>query len=249
MNKTTLRASVPVLLLFSFLAACSYHMVKSEAFGAKKTYAVVSIQAFPKIQPQGQQQGSLTGLAKRAGKDSGLNTDSAEVLEQSVPLFIKALKSSGSFTLMPEETVLASKAYAGAQADDPKVAFTTYKTPKGYKFLSMKDSAKLGLLAKKLKVDGVIVLNVQYGYVFSGVNVAGLVSAGKQRGFVRLFVLTYDRSGALVWKDMVAKTSEASIGAIGETGNFKKLHPLILEAAASSAKELSDSLRNSIAKR
>ena len=226
-------------LLLCGLAGCSYHVVRRDAFGPKKTYAVVSIHAYPEIHPIGQSQGSLSGLVKMAGKDSGLSRDSSGILEDSVPIVMKILKGSGSFKLASEESVLGSKAYAAAAPDDPKIIFSSkFRAAKGYKFLSMKDGQNLAQLAQKLKVDGVILLSLDYGYTFSGVNAAGLIAAGTQHGGVRAVVSTYDRSGQLVWRDIIYKKSDASIGAFGETGNFRKLHPLLLEAVSGCAKEL-----------
>lgn len=243
MKSWTAYGRVVVLLsAFVTLAGCA-GTIKPEAFGRGKSYAIVSIAATPDIGNMGQRQNSITGLVKAASSDSGYSCDAADIFRETLPIFQRGFTASKSFRLKPEGAVIKSGAYAGMTTDKPTVFMTTFKVAPGYKYFS--DEKKLAALAKSLNVDGVICITVNYGYVYNGVNIAGLVGGGVHRGVVHLTVVAYDRNGSVVWNDHVAGTSVDSIGTASEVVNFKKLHPLLLNASDIAVKDL---LKNLVAK-
>jgi hypothetical protein len=247
MNARALGVAAAVLAL----SACNMRTVRRDAFGPKKTYAVVSIHAHHKIQPHGNTQGmgSLTGLVKSAKKDAGRTADVAEALEEGAGIVLRALRGSRHYQLLAEERVLRSAVYAKAAGDDPDGTFLKFKAAKGYKYFAPRSKQKLAQLARELKVDGVIVAQLNYGFLFSGVSAAGLVAGGKHRGSLMLTVVAYDRDGAPVWTDVIQAKSEKTIGtAAANVADFPKLRPLLTEATSSGSRDLVAQLDRSVGK-
>ncbi len=231
------------------MTSCSYHTVRKDSFGTTKTYAVVSIYAQRKIRAHGNTQGmgTVSGLVKAAKKDAGTSDDVSTVLEDGTQIVLKALHQSRSFRLLPHERVAQHPAYVKEQPDDPNGVFLKFKPAKGYKYFNLGDKEKLSELARKLKVDGVIVVQLDYGFAFNGVAAAGLIAAGKHHGSLNAVVAAYDRSGEVVWSDMVSKTSEKGIGTLGaNVADFPKLRPLLLEATSAASNELVAKLDESV---
>lgn len=241
MKRWTAYGRVFVLLTtLATLAGCA-GTIKPEAFGRSKSYAIVSIAASPEIGNMGERQNTITGLLKAASSDSGYTCDADDILRDTLPIFQRGFTSSQSFRLKPNVTKTSS--YSQMSADKAKMFMTTFKVAQGYKYFS--DEKKCASLAKSLNVDGVICIMVHYGYVFNGVNFAGLIGGGVHKAVVHLTVVAYDKNGTVVWNDHVVGTSDDSIGTVSEAVNFKKLHPLLLNASGNAVKEL---LKNLVAK-
>lgn len=227
---------------------CAQLNVKPEAFGKTKTYAIISIMTTPKVTSNvgngGNAGFTLTGLLKSAAKDTGYSADSGRIFKETVPLIVKAFQENKNFKLMPESKVLKSKAYAKAEGSDPKKLLQTFVLPPGYKYFEDKEEIKT--LARDLHVDGVVMIHIQYGYKFSGANLMGLVSAGVQHASVFMVVTASDPEGNMVWKDVIQKESKESLGAVGESVDFVKLHPLLVDAAKESVVALMDNLESKL---
>lgn len=232
-----------LLVALAVLAGCA-GTIKPEAFGGGKSYAIVSIAASPEIRNMGERQQTITGLVKAASSDSGYTRDAAEIFRETIPLFQRGFTASKSFRLQPEGKVVKQKAYTVMTADSAKVFMTTFKVAQGYKYFS--DEKKCAALAKSLNVDGVICMMVNYGYVYNGVNIGGLVGGGVHKAVVHLTVVAYDKNGIVVWNDHVVGKSDDSIGSASETVNFKELHPLLLNATGNAVKELLKNLAEKV---
>jgi hypothetical protein len=234
---------VALLVVLAALAGCA-GTIKPEAFGRGKSYAIVSIAATPEIGNMGERQQTITGLVKAASSESGYTQDATAILRETVPLFQRGFTASKSFRLQPEAKVVKQKAYSAMTADSAKAFMTTFKVAPGYKYFS--DEKKCAALAKSLNVDGVICMMVNYGYVYNGVNIGGLVGGGVHKAVVHLTVVAYDKNGRVVWNDHVVGKSDDSIGTASEAVNFKELHPLLLNASGNAVKELLKNLAEKV---
>lgn len=237
-NEFTKKAVNSLILIFliSGMFGCSNTMIKQDAFGKSKTYALVTVIYNPDINYFGSGKGfsmggqtTVSGLIKSAGKNNGYSKDATEIFTQTFPKIIKAFHSTKSFRLMAESKVLQNPAYKKAQGSEPTVLWTHFGFPAGYKYFDNEDVLKK--LANDLHVDGVITMFISYGYTFNGVSAFGLVSAGTEHGAVRISLAAINKDGEKVWQDLFLEESTESVGAVGESADFDKIYPLIKDAA------------------
>lgn len=223
-------------LLLAGSVGCAMTRVTPDAFGPAKTYAVVSIVTLPDMGHGASQGSTLSGMVKAASKESGYTNTSGKIFKETVPLILKELQRSKHFRLMPEDKVLRSAAYAKRAGSPTKIFWTTMVPAAGYKYFATEED--LSGLARDLKVDGVITVMVTYNYRMKGVGLFGLLALGKQYGTTRITVSAMDRQGRVVWKDNVEKESDEGIGALGESANFTKLHPLLIQSSKNAVTHL-----------
>lgn len=225
-----------LIFLISAVAGCSNTMIKPDAFGKSKTYALVTVIYNPDINYFGSGKGfsmggqtTVSGLIKSAGKNNGYSKDATEIFTQTYPKIVKSFQATKSFRLMAENKVLQNPAYKKAKGSEPTVLWTHFGMPTGYKYFD--DEEVLKKLANDLHVDGVITMYVSYGYTFNGVSAFGLVSAGTEHGAVMISLAAINKEGEKVWKDLFLEESAESVGAVGESADFDKIYPLIKDAA------------------
>ncbi|TAM44187.1 MAG: hypothetical protein EPN55_11450 [Gammaproteobacteria bacterium] len=225
---------------------------ETQAFGKSKKFAVVSVFASPEIS-SGSGTGSgigftVSGLIKAVSDESGYHNDADKILADTSPQILKDIGSSRHYTLVPARTVLDHKAYRAAEAEDTGIPLGFGKkwlVAPGYKFIKSED--KLGKLARELNVDAVMVVTLHYSAGFTGAQVGGLVAGGTHSGKVMLTVYAVDRNGKVVWKDGADASSDNSIGGIGESVNFTRLHPLLIEATRNATKKLMENVNSKVA--
>ena len=210
--------------------------VNKEAFGTKKKFAVVSISSMKTF--HGEQ-----GLGQTFTKNDdipGLNTQ--PIINKLDSKIIQALDNNRHFTLLPEKTVLNSKAYKKLSEDDRvmKILFMTetMNVANNYKYIS--DEKKYAALAKDLGVDGVIGITVNFSIASSKgyVSVMGL-SVGKKSysATAAISAVAYNKNGEVIWKDSTIKEAEPGdtkaiilLDTTDITGtNFEKFHPSAIE--------------------
>jgi hypothetical protein len=210
--------------------------VNKQAFGAKKKFAVVSIASMKTF--HGEQ-----GLGQMFTKNDdipGMNTQ--PIINKLDSRIIRALDNDKHIALLPERTVLASKAYKNLAEDDRvmKVLFMsdTMNVANNYKYFS--DEKKYAQLAKDLGVDGVIGITVNFSVAASKgyVSVMGL-SLGKKSysAMATISAVAYNKNGEVIWKDSTIKEAEPgdtkAIILLDTTDmtstDFKKFHPSALE--------------------
>ena len=206
--------------------------VQQDAFGARKTFAVVTIASAKKFSGEK----GLLQTFKKTDDIPGANTQ--PILNRLKPKVFKVLAKSRHFKLLPESSVLRSKAYRRTPEDKRKhkVLFfnVDMNVAKNYKYFSKPE--KLAKLARDLKVDGVIVVNMSFSIRSSKswISVAGLTLGKKKYSVVAsASALAYDREGKVVWKDSAVKEAEPgdtkAIILLDFTDvtktRFKKLHP------------------------
>lgn len=210
--------------------------VNKTAFGAKKKFAVVSIASLKTF--QGEQGLSQTFTSN--DKIPGINTQ--PLINQLNPKIIRSLGNSKYFTLLPEDKVLASKAYKNLAEDERimKVLFMSdsINVANNYKYIS--DEHKYAKLAKELGVDGVIGITMNFS-VSSGktsLNVMGLsVGSKSYSAMASISAIAYNKDGEVIWKDSTLKEAEPgdkkAIILIDTSNmtktNFEKLHPSAIE--------------------
>lgn len=210
--------------------------VTKNAFGAKKKFAVVSIAALKTF--RGEQ--GMAQLFKNNDDIPGTNTQ--PLINKLSPKIISALNKSKYFSLVPESTVLGSKAYKNLVEDERvmKILFMseTMNVVSNYKYVS--DEKKFAQLAKDLGVDGVIGLTMNFAVKTGGgaFNIYGL-SLGKKSysATATVTAIAYNKNGEVVWKDSTTKEAEPGdtkaivlidTSNMTDTG-FEKLHPSAVE--------------------
>ncbi|MBI3480811.1 MAG: hypothetical protein HY016_10725 [Nitrosomonadales bacterium] len=210
--------------------------VDKKFFGAKKKFAVVSIAAtktFRGEQGFGQMFTSNDNIP-------GLNTQ--PIINKLDSKIIRSLNGSRYFTLLPENSVLTSKAYKNIAEDEKvlKVLFIseTMNVANNYKYVS--DEKKYAQLAKELGVDGVIGITMNFSIASGGgkLSVMGL-SLGKKSysATATITAIAYNKDGKVIWKDSTIKEADPddtkAIILIDTSGitdtNFEKLHPSAIE--------------------
>lgn len=210
--------------------------VNKQAFGAKKKFAVVSIASMKTF--HGEQ--GFTQMFKNNDDIPGMNTQ--PIINKLDSKIIHTLDNSKYFTLLPENRVLASKAYKNLAEDDRvmKVLFMseTMNVANHYKYVS--DEKKYAQLAKDLGVDGVIGITVNFSVAASKgyVSVMGL-SLGKKSysAMAAISAVAYNKDGEVIWKDSTLKEAEPgdtkAIILIDTTDitstDFEKFHPSAVE--------------------
>lgn len=245
--------------LFAFMAAFALNACviipssyESQAFGKTKKFAVVSVSATPEIN-SGSGTGSgigftLSGLVKAASDESGYNSDANKILADTAPLILKDLGNNRHYTLVPAKTVLNHKAYRAAEGEDTSMTLGFGKkwlVAPGYKYIKSED--KLAKLARDLNVDAVVVVTVSYSAGFTGAQAMGVIAGGVHHGKAMVNVYAVNRDGKIIWKDGGDASSDNSIGGVGESVNFTRLHPLLIEATRSATKKLMEKTDSKLA--
>ena len=210
--------------------------VNKNAFGAKKKFAVVSIAALKTF--RGEQ--GMAQMFKNNDDIPGMNTQ--PLINKLSPKIMSALDKSKYFSLVPENTVLGSKAYKNFAEDERvmKILFMseTMNTASNYKYVS--DEKKFAKLANDLGVDGVIGITMNFTVATGGgaLNIYG-VSLGKKSysASATAMAIAYNKKGEVIWKDSTTKEAEPGdtkaivlidISSVTDTG-FEKLHPSAIE--------------------
>jgi|GEM_PF-2449371 len=216
----TLRPAFPLVLAAAALV-CACVIVPTrlspDAFGAQKTYAVVTIATNEEI-AQGNKK--LSELLK------GYNParDSRFLLEEAKPLILERFARSGHFRLLPERQVLGSNAYRAVPAGKAKFMGVGFHVPEGYRFFA--DKAAFSALARDLGVDGVVFVKLDFDV---------LLNNAKAFGQANLIVDAFDRDGRVVWKDAVFAQSDRAIGHRRGTVIYEELQPLLIDATGQAA--------------
>lgn len=230
--------------------------VDKKSFGAKKKFAVVSIASLKTF--QGEQ-----GLAQTfTNNDDIPGTNTQPIINKLRPKIVGALGKTKYFTLLPEDAVLASKAYRNFAEDEKimKILFMSepINVANNYKYVS--DEKKYAKLANDLGVDGVIGITMNFSIASGGgkVTVMGL-SLGKKSysATASITAIAYNKSGQVIWKDSTMKEAEPDdaksiilidTSSITDT-NFEKLHPSAIEIGGKAVDVLLARLDDTIAGR
>ena len=212
--------------------------VEKAAFNPSKKYAVVSVASMKIFQGEK----GMFNMFKSMEEIPGTNTQ--PIVDKFSPMVITALGNSKHFTLIPEKTLLASKAYKNLVEDEKvmKVMFMSFDMNKSGNYKYISDEKKYAQLAKELGVDGVIGLTLNFTVVASkgSFNING-ISFGKKSysAMTSVAIVAYDKDGKTVWKDSTLKEAEPGdskaiivFDTTDMTGaSFEKFHPSALEMA------------------
>ena len=210
--------------------------VDKKAFGAKKKFAVVSIASLKTF--RGEQ--GLGQMFTNNDNIPGMNTQ--PIINQLDQKIIRTLGSSKYFILLPEHTVLTSRAYRNTAEDERvmKVLFIsdTMNPANHYKYIS--DEKKFAKLARDLGVDGVIGITMSFTISEGGGKFyLGPLSLGKKSysAMASISAIAYNKKGEIIWKDSTTKEAEPGdtkaivlidTSSMTDT-NFEKLHPGAIE--------------------
>jgi len=214
------------------LAACASSQVNSSAFSKPRTLALVSVAA------------TVSGLATGAAQDRQIAADLVRVS-------LNEIGHSRYVRLVPEATVLRSKAYKAIKDEGP--TFLGVLAP-GYKRFTFEDEkTHLQALAKELKVDGFLFVQGAYGKKDSGVGVGGLfgvpipITAGRSHPYAVYAVVAYDVKGDVLWQDQIQKTSDEGITTVMGVGAYKSLIPKFTDLMKVASRELVSKLETQVA--
>jgi hypothetical protein len=226
-------------LIASVLAGCggssdSPGPIVRAAFGAERTYAIVSIDAHRLV--RGDAPDTLTGIVGvLTSDDAAYLTSAAPVLRQSVPMIVNEFGRANSYRLMPAEQMLSHPAYTAMAADEKP---DRRIVPEGYKYFE--NASRLGRLATALGVDGVAVVSVDYRFQFTGVSYSRLAAAGITVPEIIMEIVFHDRSGQVVWQDDITYVAtDGPPSPHGDSANFDLLKPYLVEASTRTAESLS----------
>lgn len=224
-----------------------------KAFGADKRYAVVTIASTKKFYGE-------KGLAQQFKKTKDIpGADTQPLIDELSSEIIKTFQESEHFTLVPESEVLNSKAYKKATEDEREQKILLFKTKlntaKKYKYFS--DPKKLAQLAKDLKVDGVIIVTMNFSITTSKswLQYKG-VTLGKKKYSVMTTVGTraYDQNGKQVLRDTTIRQAEPGdkkmiilldLTDVTKT-DFKKFHPSALTIGTRAIGDMHTRFSNSL---
>ncbi|HEX7890349.1 MAG TPA: hypothetical protein VF522_13390 [Ramlibacter sp.] len=238
------RRSVAFLVATAALAAlagcATSGNFRAEAFGANKTYAVVSLVSDDKVQC-GQPTGNpcnmgVVGLVNTlATANAAYREDAAPTLELVAPALLQSLKGVPGLKLASDVRTLS--AYKATKADDEPPGFmgSRLMVAKGYKYFP---DSRLGKIASELNVDGVIVLRMNFTAIRSGFPVMGF--GGGHVAETIVHVTAVDRQGKVVWSDRARGSSDASAGSVAGGVDFPKLRPLFVESTNKAMKRLAE---------
>jgi hypothetical protein len=218
---------------------------ESKAFGPDKSYAVVSIIADPTIRKT-QGGSSLSGMIKAASDESGYWSKSESIFKETTPVIVQEFQRSSSFKLVPEQWVIGDPHYQSLEPEKAKLHFSEALVANNYKYID--GNEKLAELAKALNVDGVIVITVHYGFAPTGANFNGLLSVGSQVAVTSMTALAVDQEGNTVWKASETAYSDklTDQSSVGESVNFKKLHPHLVVTTRDATQKLLGELEKKI---
>ena len=212
-----------------------------EAFGSNKTYAVVTVMANEKVgcvdfggNPCN---GGVFGLVNMATRTNAYSEDASEVLENTYPAALRALRSSTSLKLAPDVKNLKVYRSAAEDAQPKGMMSLSHTVAKGYKYFTDENLARM---ARELKVDGVITVTISYSAARSGVTVAGV--GGKHKAQANVMVRAVNQEGKNVWFDYAQGQSDEGTSTGTGAVDFPKLRPLFVEATDRAAKKLMENL-------
>lgn len=250
MKSSRIFSSIILLVLSFSIIGCATVItgsadVDKTAFGPKKKFAVVTIASMKHMQGEK----SLFQMFKNNDDIAGSNTQ--PIIDKLASKILWSLDSSRNISIVPEKKVLHSKAYKNIKEDDRvmKVMFFSNEmnTAKHYKYIS--DPKKFAQLAKDLKVDGVITINMGFNVTASkgALNING-ISLGKKSysAVVSATAMAFDKTGKVIWKDSTVKEAEEGdskaiivFDTTDITGtDFQKFHPSAKDMGAKAMKTL-----------
>ena len=208
-----------------------------DAFGAGKTYAVVTVMANDKVgcsQGGGDMcNGGVFGLANMAARKDAYSTSANEILESTYPTALRGMRASS--LRLASGDIKANKTYRAAAEDaQPKGTFSQQQLiAKGYKYFSDENLAKL---ARDLKVHGVITVTLSYNAARSGVTVAGV--GGGHKAQTTVTVRAIDKDGKNVWVDYAMGQSDEGVSTGIGVVDFPKLRPLFVDSTDKAVRKL-----------
>ncbi len=229
---------VRFLLLFIFtglIAACSALLppYDATAFGKHKVYALVTV-----VSPK-DVEGGDTRTIQGVLADGKYYYSAQKALNGSIYKIEQAMRKHSAFKLYSPAKLKRSHAYRSTRSDSkPSGAII----PRGYRFIVSKE--KLTSLARKLKVDGVIVMRVNFGYKFYGNTLGVIGAAGKTHPKIGVDVKFFNRDGKMVYQTAGTKIASRGVASKAQGADPKKLTPQLIKFAPLAVKAIVDRLDN-----
>ncbi len=234
-----MRNAAAIALAVAFLASMAgcvggERTWRREAFSEGRTMAIVSVSYDPRILPvRGRD------AVPYRQKDANVVRGSArDIFADTLPRVLDALGGTRVFALVPEDQVI--RAF-------PRELFVTappdMEMAKGYP--PPRPPRELAPLARQLGVDAVINLGVFFGYDATLLDY-GLDSVGAVHADVVFSVAAVDRSGRVVWRDVVSGRSRTPVSGRRSTLDGERLFGSLQEAAVEATSRLVSRLREHV---
>lgn len=173
--------------------------------------------------------GRVDGLTMSDEEEQQLFNGAAKIVE-------KELAKSKHFTLVKRKKVTKSRAYKAIKAQPPKYGIFSLELAKGYKYFDIKEEKKnMARLAKELKLDGVMIVNLTFNRSNGGFSLSGFlpvpipVSAGKSYGELSYAVHAMNpKTFDVIWGEVLKESTEEGVTTVMGVGKFAELQPKLL---------------------
>ncbi|HFD32338.1 MAG TPA: hypothetical protein ENJ28_06510 [Gammaproteobacteria bacterium] len=220
-------------ILFVLLSGCSVLAPPyvASAFGEKKVYALVTV-----VSPK-DVEGGETSTLRGTFSDAKYYYSAKPALNASIHKIEKAMANHIAYRLYPPAKLKKHRAYRTIRSDNkPRNAII----PPRYKFVVT--DKKLSTLAKKLGVDGVIVLKVGFGFKFYGNKYFGIAASGKTNPKILVDMKFIDRDGKVVYQTKGTKIWSKGVPSNDQGAVPKALNPLLVKAVATTVRTIANRL-------
>lgn len=230
-----MRAALAFALSLSLLGCAGVKRTwRPEAFGPRRTMAVVSIDYDPRLLPMLDRD----EVPYRQEDAKVVRGSARGIFGDTMPCVLDALAKTELFVLLPEERVVPAL---------PRELFVTnptnLETAPGYP--PPRPARELAPVARELGVDGVVSLGMFFGY-YAILLDYGFDAVGTIHGQVVYSVAAFDGGGRMVWRDVVSGRSRGSLWSRWSTLEGDRLFPLLQEAAAEATDRLVSRLREHV---
>lgn len=168
-------------------------------------YAIISVYASPDIGYGAK----VSPGANVIVSNSADRYDSQKILNQVTPSIVQAFRNIEEISVMSSRSVKRSAAYKATAASEPE---GPVNIASGYKLMRAQDNdARYGELAKALKVDGVLMINISFGYsddkMIDQRSTGGSSTVKAKYGDVMIWVNGYGTNGKkILWTGKVGQS-------------------------------------------
>ena len=173
--------------------------------------------------------GRVDGLTMSDEEEQQLFNGAARIVE-------KELAKSKHFTLVKRKHVAKSRAYKAIKAQPPKFGIFSLELAKGYKYFDIKEEKEnMAKLAKELKLDGVMIVNLTFNRSNGGFSLGGFlpipipITVGKSYGELSYAVHAMDpKTFDVIWGEVAKESTEEGVTTVMGVGKFSDLQPKLL---------------------
>lgn len=199
--------------------------VKKEAFSKPQKLAVVMVD------------GSVMGFSNKPIESS---EDKVKILTENTSVCMNELSTASNFNLVPQKSVLSSKAYAAIK-DDGAGYFSVLSS--GYKsFKIANEPSNLKALAAEMKVDGFIFLTLNYST--QKINISGFATVTP---VIMFDIKSVNLAGEETWSDSFKIAGKDGVKEIMGFSDISQLVPKLNALTKSACQQTQKTLAEKVA--